>query len=71
VRSAVVLFTRDLRVHDNPALAAAAREAELACWQHRSGAPGCSVRRSTISTARFGGSAPASSSATETSSRRR
>jgi deoxyribodipyrimidine photo-lyase len=29
VRSAVVLFTRDLRVHDNPALAAAAREAEL------------------------------------------
>jgi deoxyribodipyrimidine photo-lyase len=28
VRSAVVLFTRDLRVHDNPALAAAAREAE-------------------------------------------
>jgi deoxyribodipyrimidine photo-lyase len=29
VRAAVVLFTRDLRVHDNPALAAAAREAEL------------------------------------------
>jgi deoxyribodipyrimidine photo-lyase len=28
VRSAVVLFTRDLRVRDNPALAAAAREAE-------------------------------------------
>jgi deoxyribodipyrimidine photo-lyase len=28
VRTAVVLFTRDLRVHDNPALAAAAREAE-------------------------------------------
>jgi deoxyribodipyrimidine photo-lyase len=28
MRCAVVLFTRDLRVHDNPALAAAAREAE-------------------------------------------
>jgi deoxyribodipyrimidine photo-lyase len=28
VRCAIVLFTRDLRVHDNPALAAAAREAE-------------------------------------------
>jgi deoxyribodipyrimidine photo-lyase len=28
VRTAIVLFTRDLRVHDNPALAAAAREAE-------------------------------------------
>lgn len=28
VRTAVVLFTRDLRVHDNPALAAAARVAE-------------------------------------------
>jgi deoxyribodipyrimidine photo-lyase len=28
VRAAVVLFTRDLRVHDNPALSAAAREAE-------------------------------------------
>jgi deoxyribodipyrimidine photo-lyase len=28
VRTAVVLFTRDLRVHDQPALAAAAREAE-------------------------------------------
>jgi deoxyribodipyrimidine photo-lyase len=28
VRTAVVLFTRDLRVHDNPALAAAAEEAE-------------------------------------------
>ena len=28
MRSAVVLFTRDLRVHDNPALALAAREAE-------------------------------------------
>jgi deoxyribodipyrimidine photolyase len=28
VRTAVVLFTRDLRVHDNPALAAAARESE-------------------------------------------
>lgn len=28
MRAAVVLFTRDLRVHDNPALAAAAREAE-------------------------------------------
>jgi deoxyribodipyrimidine photo-lyase len=28
VRCAVVLFTRDLRVHDHPALAAAAREAE-------------------------------------------
>ena len=28
MRSAVVLFTRDLRVHDNPALAAAAREAD-------------------------------------------
>jgi len=27
VRRAVVLFTRDLRVHDNPALAAAARDA--------------------------------------------
>jgi deoxyribodipyrimidine photo-lyase len=26
--AAVVLFTRDLRVHDNPALAAAARENE-------------------------------------------
>ncbi|WP_217913148.1 cryptochrome/photolyase family protein [Miltoncostaea marina] len=29
MRAAVVLFTRDLRVHDHPALAAAAREAEL------------------------------------------
>ncbi len=28
MRTAVVLFTRDLRVHDNPALAAAAEEAE-------------------------------------------
>jgi deoxyribodipyrimidine photo-lyase len=28
MRTAVVLFTRDLRVHDNPALAAAVREAE-------------------------------------------
>jgi deoxyribodipyrimidine photo-lyase len=28
VRTAIVLFTRDLRVHDNPALSAAAREAE-------------------------------------------
>jgi deoxyribodipyrimidine photo-lyase len=28
VRTAIVLFTRDLRVHDNPALAVAAREAE-------------------------------------------
>jgi deoxyribodipyrimidine photo-lyase len=28
VRTAIVLFTRDLRVHDNPALAAAATEAE-------------------------------------------
>jgi deoxyribodipyrimidine photo-lyase len=28
IRTAVVLFTRDLRLHDNPALAAAAREAE-------------------------------------------
>src|SRR5215468_10009407 len=28
MRCAVVLFTRDLRVHNNPALAAAAREAE-------------------------------------------
>ena len=28
MRSAVVLFTRDVRVHDNPALAAAAREAD-------------------------------------------
>ena len=28
VRTAIVLFTRDLRVHDNPALAAAAEEAE-------------------------------------------
>jgi deoxyribodipyrimidine photo-lyase len=28
MRTAIVLFTRDLRVHDNPALAAAAREAE-------------------------------------------
>jgi deoxyribodipyrimidine photo-lyase len=28
MRCAVVLFTRDLRVHDNPALAAAARDAE-------------------------------------------
>ena len=28
MRCAVVLFTRDLRVHDNPALASAAREAE-------------------------------------------
>jgi len=27
VRTAIVLFTRDLRVHDNPALALAAREA--------------------------------------------
>jgi deoxyribodipyrimidine photo-lyase len=29
VRTAVVLFTRDLRVHDNPALAAAAKAAEF------------------------------------------
>jgi deoxyribodipyrimidine photo-lyase len=28
VRTAIVLFTRDLRIHDNPALAAAAAEAE-------------------------------------------
>jgi deoxyribodipyrimidine photo-lyase len=28
VRTAIVLFTRDLRVHDNPALSAAVREAE-------------------------------------------
>ena len=28
MRTAIVLFTRDLRVHDNPALAVAAREAE-------------------------------------------
>ena len=28
MRTAIVLFTRDLRVHDNPALTAAAREAE-------------------------------------------
>jgi len=28
MRTAVVLFTRDLRVHDHPALAAAARQAE-------------------------------------------
>jgi deoxyribodipyrimidine photo-lyase len=28
VRTAIVLFTRDLRVHDNPALSAAAQEAE-------------------------------------------
>ena len=28
MRAAVVLFTRDLRVHDNPALAAAVEQAE-------------------------------------------
>ena len=28
MRTAIVLFTRDLRVHDNRALAVAAREAE-------------------------------------------
>ena len=28
MRTAVVLFTRDLRIHDHPALATAAREAE-------------------------------------------
>ena len=28
MRTAIVLFTRDLRVHDNPALSAAVREAE-------------------------------------------
>jgi deoxyribodipyrimidine photo-lyase len=33
VRTAIVLFTRDLRMHDNPALTAAAHEAERIDWR--------------------------------------
>ena len=71
MRCAVVLFTRDLRVHDNPALAAAAREAERvlplfvldercsACRERRSALlAGCAR---TTSTRRCASSAPGSS----------
>ena len=77
---AVVLFTRDLRVHDNPALAYAIREAErvlplfvlddelLAASERRAGLLGAALHDSTVPSETL---APDSSSGAARSSRRR